>query len=911
MKLLRHLLVALTAFGAPAAVAQTQTPFFARYGLQLPDNSLVMGVGTTAGKVASGPALAAEVQRALTAEGLLAPLISPSFTGMPTAPTPALGTNTTQIGTTAFATAAVAAEAAIARLAEQANATAVTTERTRALAAEALAFPAVSAGTAATRNLGSSVTDPGTGKLEALLPVQTFTATSHAFVSTDLYQETRRTNSGTAMSDTFPASSLLGLVNGTLIQLNNVDTTASLTITAGAGTTINGASTAVVGPGRSTKWVYDAPNANWRSTMNSLSGLLANQIGTATGPAAFNDSRITGALQANSPVATIGTSLYPQTSTSTSNHYDSTSNVLTNVVGAKLGLFGAASINGNTWVNAPPYVSGVDVPGNVTNYVISPNGKLASVSATRGSDNAAVSGSPQVIANTCVVADDNTTSGVQMQMWCRYEHNIIAPGSNMLGHLSDENSIRNMDTVSAQSDPFTPNPTHMSKNLRLDSGTGSGQSPSNTVTTAMDIINNGGMYRSGLIFGSNAFDTSLNSVPDAIAFAKLQAQTYYTAAATYAWKVYMDANSGYAIEGAGLVKVGPNGTNLLTLQGGAAPSVSTTAGDLTLGSATGFVNAPTINSPGVAPKGYVSALTLNATPVGVYGGTGASGAASGIYSFPSCSIAAPSNGAPATCSVGPWTVRSTPTIPAVGAGCTVNSVLTFVGGTFITAATLKITSVDGNGGVTGVTRVLDGQGNDGSYTAAPPAPVTTTGGGCTTNPTFTNIGYNPLGVTLLSGGNGYTSAPSVTLVGQTSPNAGNVSSSITATVSNTWTAVAAAGQMVLDNGGTELGTANQPTNVQGPFTVKGHSLVAGATPVLSSCGSSPAVSGSDNAGLITTGSGATACTLTFATAYVAEPYCTVTGESATVTYSKTKSAITISAGAGVKIDYQCIGQSGG
>jgi hypothetical protein len=49
---------------------------------------------------------------------LLAPLASPAFTGTPTAPTAAPGTNTTQIATTAFDTAAVAVETARATTAE-------------------------------------------------------------------------------------------------------------------------------------------------------------------------------------------------------------------------------------------------------------------------------------------------------------------------------------------------------------------------------------------------------------------------------------------------------------------------------------------------------------------------------------------------------------------------------------------------------------------------------------------------------------------------------------------------------------------------------------------------------------------------------------------------------------------------
>jgi hypothetical protein len=53
-------------------------------------------------------AVAIETTRATAAEALLAPKVSPAFTGTPTAPTAAPGTNTTQVATTAFTTAATA-----------------------------------------------------------------------------------------------------------------------------------------------------------------------------------------------------------------------------------------------------------------------------------------------------------------------------------------------------------------------------------------------------------------------------------------------------------------------------------------------------------------------------------------------------------------------------------------------------------------------------------------------------------------------------------------------------------------------------------------------------------------------------------------------------------------------------------
>jgi hypothetical protein len=93
-------------------------------------------------------AIAVETSRAEAAEALLAPLASPTFTGNPAAPTPSPGDNDTSIATTAFTTAAVAAEASARTTAIGVETTArladVDAEETRALAAEALLAPLAS-----------------------------------------------------------------------------------------------------------------------------------------------------------------------------------------------------------------------------------------------------------------------------------------------------------------------------------------------------------------------------------------------------------------------------------------------------------------------------------------------------------------------------------------------------------------------------------------------------------------------------------------------------------------------------------------------------------------------------------------------------------------------------------------------
>jgi hypothetical protein len=124
-------------------------------------------------------------------------------------------------------------------------------------------------------NNGVSVANPGTGALEGILPVQTVTGASKTFATADLFKKTRRSNSGAAMSDTFPASTATGLVNGTRIVVANADATATDTITAGAGTVMaSGGSTDTIGPGRDVAYEYDLVATQWRRAYNTGTALL-------------------------------------------------------------------------------------------------------------------------------------------------------------------------------------------------------------------------------------------------------------------------------------------------------------------------------------------------------------------------------------------------------------------------------------------------------------------------------------------------------------------------------------------------------------------------------------------------------------------------------------------------------------
>jgi hypothetical protein len=115
-------------------------------------------------------------------------------------------------------------------------------------------------------------------------PVQTVTGASKTFAAADLGYVTRRSNGGAAMTDTFPAAS--ALTNGNVLTVDNVDASASITITAGAGSTINGSGTYVQGPGRSVFFVYDGPNLEWRPIHDTGVALLGpNNLSDLSSPA--------------------------------------------------------------------------------------------------------------------------------------------------------------------------------------------------------------------------------------------------------------------------------------------------------------------------------------------------------------------------------------------------------------------------------------------------------------------------------------------------------------------------------------------------------------------------------------------------------------------------------------------------
>lgn len=189
----------------------------------------------------------------------------------------------------------------------------------------------------------------------------------------------------------------------------------------------------------------------------------------------------------------------------------------------------------------------------------------------------------------------------------------------------------------------------------------------------------------------------------------------------------------------------------------------------------------------VSNAGGVSGLTINT------GGSYNNGVA------PTLSIAAPpAGGTQATAVVATMKILGFGSISTGGAGCSVNDILTMVGGT-ATGNTdqIKVLTVDGSGAVLTFT----GQ-RFGDYSVTPPAGATQyTGGTCTVEPTFTGTVWQLSTTNVTNAGSGYLTIPAVTA------SSGNSTATLTAALSSSLTVNAGNGKVLMNGTGTSLGTA--------------------------------------------------------------------------------------------------------
>lgn len=222
--------------------------------------------------------------------------------------------------------------------------------------------------------------------------------------------------------------------------------------------------------------------------------------------------------------------------------YDTISSIVATTGGFDTILVGSAARGYGDWSGS------VDGPGIYPNIntlsVISPNGGRAATLSSRLSDKAINSGLPYMENVVHYALLDTIPTGTQGGGWNLYQESSLLtaaqPTVTGLGFIGEENSVYN-EWISPQLDPFQTNITAYSENLRPDCGSGHGIPQS--CSDAIHIINNGGTYKSGIVFSSDALDTSSGTGAPAVAMGPQQALTWYRSASTPSWKIYSTSDN--------------------------------------------------------------------------------------------------------------------------------------------------------------------------------------------------------------------------------------------------------------------------------------------------------------------------------------------------------------------------------
>ena len=125
-------------------------------------------------------------------------------------------------------------------------------------------------------------------------------------------------------------------------------------------------------------------------------------------------------------------------------------------------------------------------------------------------------------------------------------------------------------------------------------------------------------------------------------------------------------------------------------------------------------------------------------------------------------------------------------------------------------------------------------------------------------------------------------------------------------------------QQIIPGGNPAVGNKFATMLQQQSYNFTLNSQRGNTAPALTSCGTTPAISGNDWSGTVTLGTGSpTGCVITFNTAYISAPTCVVVSETAPATttpaYSVSTTAITIvqAANSSNKYDYICVAKAGG
>jgi hypothetical protein len=169
-----------------------------------------------------------------------------------------------------------------------------------------------------------------------------------------------------------------------------------------------------------------------------------------------------------------------------------------------------------------------------------------------------------LLFNSVLAVHDRTTTG-PTNVWANYWQFEKTSTATDLEFFGLEASYHNLGATSAIADPFTPNPTGYTGNIRLDSGVGTGTG--NPVSAALQIINNGAKYNSGIIVGSNSVvsqTVSSSTVFGAIELPATYDVLWYSAANTLAGALTVDGSNVLQITATGGINLQSGGTGSFT-----------------------------------------------------------------------------------------------------------------------------------------------------------------------------------------------------------------------------------------------------------------------------------------------------------------------------------------------------------
>ena len=313
---------------------------------------------------------------------------------------------------------------------------------------------------------------------------------------------------------------------------------------------------------------YVVPTTTTANTTN-----LSNSIVVASSTGISLGDSINASFTANNTYVTniAGTTItMSQNATSTNTgasvtfgrqRMSTTSTLLVNTVGAQDAFFGSAAQGRSSWVNA--YFGQTDsFSGCCALIAISPTGQNSAIFAARSSDDSTSGPSgTTTIPESCLVLSDNTVSN--KRVWCQYVESRARSTAFQYQLFGVENDLENQWT-SVTSNPFSINPVGSTIGYRIASGVGtsSGTTP---VTTALDIVNNGNTFNTGIMFQDGAL-TEVSSVSTALALAPRMAIKWFGTAGggtnqadmfwepTNGFRLFMgSASAGLAAPGAGSV----------------------------------------------------------------------------------------------------------------------------------------------------------------------------------------------------------------------------------------------------------------------------------------------------------------------------------------------------------------------